>query len=876
MNSLDPRPWMDAGLTPARRAALLLEAMTLEEKADLMTGDLLEGVEGFSAAGIERLGIPPLRMADAGSGMRRPQGYSPATAMPAPIALAATWDPSLGWSYGRTVADECYLLRHNVLLGPNADLARVPWAGRIGESVGEDPCLAAEMTRDVPAGVQRPGVMVTYKHPLLYNQETNRGSGQNSIADERTIREVYAPPFDAAVRGGAVSLMSSFNRINGEFACHSDDMQNKLFRDSFGFEGFFMSDYLANHDMVPANGLDMELPGHPIQPTFYGGNLVWAVRTGSMSEAVLDRACARILWAMFSTGLFDTPLPDVDQPVPYEKHAVVAREIEEAAITLLRNDRDILPLDPDRVRSIAVIGGDADRPSRLGGSSMVTITPDLVGVLRGIAERAPEGVEVEWSAGVDTVAHGDGVFLGAQPLSSSLISPPDEPHVRGVRAEFFESNDLSGDPIEVRVDLDMTFNNFAPSAFHDSRRADVPRWSRSLRSTATLTAPGAGEYSFTLAGWGDARLWVDGVEIAHLESPYIPGVVSSDVRVFEGGSTHDIVLEYRATGPRDGRQPGSVQLGWTYPDGAYSPDIVRAAQLAARSDVAVIYARTIEAENEDSASLSLPRDQDALIEAVAAANPNTIVVLGTGLPVLTPWADRVAGIVHSYFGGQEQGHAVTRVLFGDVNPSGKLPYTMARGEEQYEQIGIANPVRTEWNKDVHYSEGLHLGYRGFDRAGLEPQFPFGFGLSYTQFTLEALTAAPAHSDGTEPIRFAFRLTNVGARRGAEVVQAYLAVPDGHGEPLRKLAGFRKVLLEPGESRELEIVLDPLDVMHPLARWDDDAHLWRTIGGVYTVHLGTSSRDLPLQATFEIHPIEPARLADNGTAYAYAAALAAGS
>jgi beta-glucosidase len=208
------------------------------------------------------------------------------------------------------------------------------------------------------------------------------------------------------------------------------------------------------------------------------------------------------------------------------------------------------------------------------------------------------------------------------------------------------------------------------------------------------------------------------------------------------------------------------------------------------------------------------------------------------------------------------------VLFGDVNPSGKLPYTMAKSEAQYEQLGIANPVRTEWERDVHYSEGLHLGYRGFDRDGLTPQFAFGHGLSYTQFAYGDISVTPAISDGTEPIRVSFRLTNTGSVAGAEVAQAYLAVPDGHGEPLRKLVGFRKVALDPGESRDVEVVIDPFDVTYPLAKWDNGNHLWQTIGGTFTAHVGTSSRDLPLHATFEIRPLAAPTASAGGEPYAY--------
>lgn len=874
------RPWTNAGLSATERAALLLEEMTLEEKADLMTGDILEGVEGFSAAGIDRLGIPPLRMADAGSGLRRPPGYSAATALPSPLAIAATWDPEIAEPYGRVLGDEAYLLRHNVVLGPNADLARVPWWGRIGESVGEDPFLAVAMTEGVPAAVQRPGVMACYKHPLGYNQETNRGGGQNTVVDERTLREVYGPPFDAAARGGAVSMMSSFNRLNGVFACEHDGMQNKLLRDAYGFAGFLMSDFLANHSMSPGNGLDMETPGYPVEPVFYGDHLVWAVRGGSLSEAVVDRACTRILWAMFTTGLFDAPLPEVDQPIPYAEHAAIARQIEEQAITLLKNDGGVLPLDPARVRSIAVIGADVDLPTRLGGASYVTIPSDSVGILRGLIERAPDGVTVRSAPGTDRIASGDMVFTGAPPIPSAFTSPPGEPGTRGVRTTYVRSDDFTGagpyTPVApsvtaysanggfeathslVRVDTDATYNVFGIiDNFNDAARPPVPQGTRSLHSTTELTAPVSGEYSFTLSGWGQARLWLDGAEVASFDSPSSLVSVTAGPFPLEAGATHSLRIEYRVTGGRPGGlEPGVVQLGWIPPDGVVNPDVVAAADLARDSDVAVVFVRSRESEQQDSVSLVLPREQDALVRAVVAANPNTVVVLGTGAPMLMPWTPDVPAIVHAYYGGQEQGHAIASVLFGDVNPSGKLPYTIALSEDQYETIGIANPVLTEHDLDVHYREGLFVGYRGFDLHGLTPRFPFGHGLSYTTFAYDDLTVAPGASDGTGEIRLRFRLTNTGPRAGAEVAQAYLSVPEGYGEPAKKLAGFRKVYLEAGESREVEIVIDPADAAHPLAFWDAAADLWRTISGGYVVRVGGSSHDLPLEAAFEIQAQQP--------------------
>jgi beta-glucosidase len=856
-------PWLNPSLSPDERVGLLLPQMTLDEKVDLMTGDAgLPGVVGFSNAAIPRLGIPALRMADAGSGLRRPAGTPAATAMPQPIALAATWEPEIGARYGRLVADEAFQLRNNVLLGPNADLARVPWWGRISESVGEDPVLAARMTEGIPAGVQRPGVLDTYKHPLLYNQETNRGKGQNSIVDERTIREVYAPPFDAAIKGGVGSVMCSFNKINGEYACESDSMQNQLLRQQLGFKGFIMSDYLANHSTSPQKGLDMETPGLPVQPTYYGPLLLQAVQNGSISMDVINQACTRILWAMFETGLFDNPLPATYQPIPYAEHSVVAREVEEQAITLLQNDRTqrpngglrprVLPLNPDRVHSIAVIGADTDRPARLGGSAFVTIPSNSVGLLKGLTDRAPAGVEVRSAPGTDRIASGDGIFTGAQPLSSSVQSPPGSPGVPGVQTEFWANDSFSGAPIAARTEPDVTFNIFRFNVYADIVRQGPPGDTHSLRSTSVLTVPTTGDYSFTLSGWGEGRLWIDGVERLHLDSTGIQDSVSTTPVTLEAGSRHSIRVDYRATGTgrSGGLEIGAVQLGWNHPADAFSPDMQEAADLAQDSDVAVVFVRTVETEQQDSGILALPRDQATLIRAVAAANPNTVVVLGTGQPVLTPWASNVAAVVQSYFGGQEQGAALARVLFGDVDPSGKLPYTMARGESQYAEIGVDNPVATEANLDVHYREGRFLGYRGFDRVGLTPQFPFGHGLSYTTFRYGRANATPASTNGTRPIRVRLRLTNTGQRPGAEVAQVYLSSPRSD-EPVRKLVGFAKVELRPGQSQNVTVTIDPADVTHPLSYWSPSANRWATARGTYTVSVGSSSRDLRQTDTFEV-------------------------
>jgi len=342
--------------------------------------------------------------------------------------------------------------------------------------------------------------------------------------------------------------------------------------------------------------------------------------------------------------------------------------------------------------------------------------------------------------------------------------------------------------------------------------------------------------------------------VATFDSPSYQTTVATDPITLEGGSEHTLRVEYRVTGPRvGGLERGGVQLGWQTPDGVYSPDVQEAAAVAAESDVAVVFARTFEGEGQDSADLNLPRDQDDLIAAVAAANPNTVVVLATGAPVLTPWRDQVAAILQGYQGGQEQGDAFARVLFGAVSPSGRLPYTMADTEEQYETLGVLNPVETDETLDVPFTEGVYLGYRGFERAGLTPAFAFGHGLGYTTFDYGDVTVTPTRNDGSEPVTVAFPLTSTGDRAGTEVAQVYVNAPNPEGVAVKKLAGFAKVELEPGESQDVEVVIDPESVSHPLSYWDNATHAWITPAGRYTFSVGSASDNISDTAEFVVAP-----------------------
>src|SRR4051812_27062676 len=385
------QPWSDPSLGPDRRADLLLDAMTLDEKAELMSNDTGTAWAYFNA-GIERLGVPSLRMLDAGAGLRLggitlPETGNRATAMPSPMLLAAAFDPALAARYGRTVADEVREVGGNVLLGPNGDIVRNPWWGRANETEGEDPFLISRVVGPYVAAVKQRGVIADLKHYNLYTQEINRGAPYDVRASERTIQEIYTPPWKAAVENGLGSTMCSFNQLNGEYACQNRLLLVDILKRQLGFDGFVLTDFGAAHSTVQSlnNGLDMETGNRQF---YTPQTILAAVQSGQVTEATIDEHVHRILRTMFEHGLFeDDPTPSA---ISVEEHGETAREIAEAGITLLKNSDALLPFDGRRLGSVAVIGGGAKRAPAQGGAPPAPPAPE-VSLLHGVQKRAPGG-----------------------------------------------------------------------------------------------------------------------------------------------------------------------------------------------------------------------------------------------------------------------------------------------------------------------------------------------------------------------------------------------------------------------------------------------------------------------------------------------------
>ncbi|MFJ4186308.1 glycoside hydrolase family 3 C-terminal domain-containing protein [Kitasatospora sp. NPDC089509] len=693
-----PEP-VDAG--QEQRIEQLLAQLTTDEKVTLLRGrDAPAGVHSVGyVAGVPRLGIPPLLLSDGPAGVRDGR---PATALPAPVALAAAFDPGLATRYGDVLGREARARGYQVLYAPMVNIVRVPQGGRDFETLGEDPYLAGRLAAAEVRGIQAQRVAAQVKHYAANNQEDNRQS-YGSEVDERTLAEIELPAFRAAVRSGrAWSAMCGYNPVNGHWACESFPLLRDVLKGRWGFDGVVGSDYPATHSSVyaAAGGLDQEFGG-----STYFADLPAAVADGRLAPAVLDDQVRRVLRLMARTGALDGVRAPADDP------AAGARDARAAAVAgtvLLRNERPqdsqardsqaqdgkpVLPLDAAHLASIAVIGPWADRAyTGGGGSSHVTPHPEYTVTPRqGIAARAGSGTEVRYHPGDDPTA---------------------------------------------------------------------------------------------------------------------------------------------------------------------------AAALAARAEVAVVVVGDQETEGADRTSLDLAPADDALIRAVARANPRTVVVLDTGGPVTMPWLDAVPAVVEAWYPGEQSGAALADVLFGDADPAGRLPVTFPTSAD-------ATPIRDAaqypgTDGTYHYTERLRTGYRWYDASGTAPLFPFGHGLSYTDFGYTGLTVNGPDRAGR--VRVGFDLTNVGPRTGTEVPQLYLTFPSAAGEPPQQLKAFDKVTLAPGASTHVELRLD----RSAFAVWDPDVHGWGVPGGRYGLTVGSSSRAPRLRGTVEA-PGSPAvstwsgRITDTGGA-----------
>jgi len=826
-------PWLNPRLDAAERARQVVHAMTLEEKLSLLHGDttLDENGTGTNACighlpAIERLGLPALCFGDGPAGVGN--GLTQVTQFPAPIAGAATWDVMLLGQYGRALAEEHAGKGRNVVLAPTLNILRTPKWGRAAESLGEDPYLTGKLGAAVINGIQSLPVIATPKHFVANNQETLRlGDAPNYAAidvqvAERALREIYYPAFRAAItQAHAGAVMCSYNQVNGVYACEHPALDAVLRRE-WGFDGLVVSDwYFAHRSTVAAAlaGLDVSMPGGASDfgfPDFYGPPLRHAIAAGSVAPERVDALVEDVVRPMFRLGLIDSPAHgNATANVRSAEHEGLALKIAGQGSVLLKN-AGILPLSAD-IRRLAVIGDDA--------GAHVQSTEKYGGFVNDphFAVRAPLQAISERAGGLTKIEYALGT-LGTGPLPTvpaGVLTPLDHAGT-GLSATWFGSADFSAPLSSTTV----------PTVDLHQPPAGVPAvWS--VRWEGHLTPPLTGRYRFSLSGGGDSALYVNGHPVVRTLKQGFTSVTHG-VADLTAGEPVSVRIDYSMASTIS--KP-TLQWGWQIPDDL----LVRAVAAAKRADTAVVFASDRVSEGGDRTDLKLPGDQDQLIAAIAAANPRTIVVLHTVGPVLMPWLPKIAAVIESWYPGEAAAAAIAGVLFGDINPSGKLPMTFPAGETQGPDSNENQFPGVQGR--VQYAEDLLVGYRFYDSRRQAPLFPFGFGLSYTTFEFGALKIERAAD------RFSVEgiVRNSGRRAGAEVVQLYLAFPEGAGEPPWQLKGFERIELAPGEQRSFRFLVSQSDV----AVWDAGSRSWIFPSGEFQIGIGRSSRDIVQRASINL-------------------------
>jgi beta-glucosidase len=774
----------------------LLGALRPEQKVAL-----LSGIDTWHTASFDEPPVPAIRMSDGPAGVRGTSFTGPASAsFPCATALGATWDPDLVEEIGRALGREAHAKSAHVVLAPTVNLHRTPIGGRNFECFSEDPVLTARLAVAYVRGLQRERVAACIKHFVGNDTEFERMTISSEI-DERTLRELYLVPFEAAVtEAGVRAIMTAYNRLNGTFCSEHPWLLRDVLRGEWGFDGLVVSDWFGTHSAVASlrAGLDLEMPGPPRER---GTVLLDALERGEVDESELDASVERVLRLADWVGAADGRTEEVTAADPATRDVI--RRAAARAMVLLKNE-GALPLAATAQR-VALIGPYA-RFGRPQGGGSARVRPD----------------------------HGRGPY-------DALVA-------RGFDVTFEPGGSIARYLPVVRGDFAVTFTDVDGASVVTATNQLSWYWDRppvegisATRFGATISgtfvADVTGEWEFGVRAIGPVTVRLDGEPVVSIDQPLRGGAFfgmgSPEVRgtaVLEEGRRYELTVEYPVS-PEDERVRGLVVGARAVPAGDH---IQRAAEVAAAAEVAVVIVGTDddwETEGEDRAGLALPADQDDLVAAVAAANPNTIVVVNTGSPVTMPWLDDVPAVLQLWFPGQELGDALVDVLTGDVEPGGRLPTTFPRRLED-------TPAFAHYpgaDGTAVYAEGLFIGHRWYDRQDIEPLFPFGHGLGYTTFEFGTATVSGGVDHG---VTVAIEVRNTGERPGSEVVQVYVEPPAGDpARPLRHLAGFARIELAPGEQGTVAIEFG----RRAFASWLDGA--WTVTPGDYVVHVGRSSREL---------------------------------
>ncbi len=813
---VDPNKPIDPVGDPKERAAELVRLMTKSEKLAYVGG-----TNWMFTRAIPRLGIPYIRMSDGPQGLG-PQGYAPpqgidawknSTAYPCALLLAATWNEDLAWSYGEALASDCKARGVNILLGPGVNIHRAPMCGRNFEYMGEDPYLTSRTAVGYIKGLQENGVMAVVKHFTANFQEYNRNYISSDI-DERTLNEIYFPAFKAAVQEANVgSVMSSYNLLNGTWTTHHPWLLKTVLRNQWGFDGILMSDWGSTHACLPAAnaGLDLEMAaGERMSPD----SLRYYINKGEIEMSTVDEKVQHILQTMIRFGFLDNKQQDSSIPLDNPNSAKTALNVAREGMVLLKNQDNVLPLKADKIKKVAVVGKNATRYVTGGGSGRVEPF-HYVSFYDGIAALAAQkGIEVSY---VDEYDHMDKVIYTESGSGQ-----------KGFKGEYFNNNNLQGNPTGTRIDpkIDFDFQN-GPGITGVGTSNYSVRWTGELRPAET------GEYTFSLGGDDGFRLYINNVKVI---DDWNDGQNRNKTykQNLTAGTKYAIKVEYY-----QGGGAAIVDFYWTKTGaGDYF--------LTSMNEADVVIACTghdssTEAEGGDR-SFELPSSQRTFMTKVLKTQKPVVAVVNAGGNVeMQSWEPSLKGLLWAWYAGQEAGTALAEILFGDMNPSGKLPVT-------FEKRWSDNPTYNSYydadgDKHVKLTEGIFMGYRGYDKLNRTVQYPFGYGLSYTTFNLSGMTVSET-TDNNSILKVTCELKNTGDVAGAQVVQLYVGKRESSPveRPLKELKAFKKVYLEPGQSQTVTMYL-PKDAF---SYFDVNKTSFVTDKGLYEISLGFSSKDLKLQ------------------------------
>jgi len=847
-NSLSDTPRIET------RIDSLLAQMSMPEKLTLIAGNAQ-----MSTPGLTRLGIPALYTTDGPDGAHVP---NPSTAYAAGIALAASWDIELAREIGIQIGRDARSRGANFLLGPGVNIYRSPLNGRNYEYFGEDPWLESRIAVNYIEGVQSQRVSATVKHYVANDSEYDR-QNSDSIIDERTLREIYLPVFEAAVTEAHVgAVMSSYNLVNGEHMSQNTYLDTEVLKHQWGFDGVLMSDWGSTYDGVAAAnaGLDLEMPRGLYMNA---AALLPALSSGAVETATIDDKVRRLLRLAARFGWLDTTPLDINIPRYNEVGRAVSVRSAEESMVLLKNLQHLLPLDRRHIHTVALIGPDAYPAIPTAGGSGQVQTFGAVSILTALSDYLGPDVRVLYHRGVRTLA---------QMTRATVLTINREGGTRGVTLDTYGNDKLSGGPIATTVEPIATMGQLRPIVTGgDEEGPDINGVSGTSNAGGTVMAApdflarGTVASSVRITGYFTPRRSSDFI-VAIQESNRFRLLVDDQVvlddsmalkatmrhaTVHLSAEPHKIVIEHFHSATRTAASD-FIQCAIVDEDDFVNPIAVA---MAAKADVVIAaagYDAVSEGEGQDR-EFDLPPGQDELIRELVAANKRTVVVMTSGGSVaLGGWLDKVPALIEGWYSGEEGGSALAHLLFGAANFSGRLPISWERelkdgpaADNYYFQDPVA--------QKINYAEGVFTGYRGFEHNGVTPLFPFGYGLSYSTFSFSHLQvnprAAARNTAGAPLYDVAFDITNTSKVAGAEIGQVYVsdATDPPLPRPIKELKGFGRVFLKPGEKRRVHVSLNS----RSFAYYDVQTKAWEARAGRYRILVGRSVEDIVLSKDLEL-------------------------